>query len=619
MRAVGRVRSSPADLTIGLMGLPSAPASTPHAEYTRRLEGRRLAAEHWRRRSSVLSNLRLAVFAAGVVVAFAIYGAEKLHGSWLLAVAAVFVALMVLHDRQLRRLRVADRAVAFYESGLARLEGRWMGGGEPGERFRDARHPYSEDLDLFGAGSLFELLCIARTRAGETTLAAWLSAPGESQAVRERQRAVAELARDLDLREEMSLLGTDVAAGMHPEALRAWGDEPAVPGLRSVRLAAAGCSALTVTSLAAWLLAGVGPIPLEIMLVVQSFFAIGLRRRVRRVLGSAEEAGRDLAVFSQLVSRLEAEEFETPVLKALQATLMADGEAASKRIARLRLLLDLLDARRNQLFAPFGALGLWTTQLALAVESWHAASGPALGAWIDAAGEAEALLCLAGFRYENPGSCFPEIAAGPALFDGRALGHPLLPRERCVTNDVRLGGELQLLVVSGSNMSGKSTLLRTVGTNAVLALAGAPVPAESLRISPLTLAASIRIQDSLLEGSSQFYAEIQRLRQIMGLAEEEPPVLFLVDEILHGTNSHDRGIGAEAVVRGFVERGAVGLVTTHDLALAKVADALGPRATNVHFQDHLEAGSIAFDYRLWPGVVEKSNALELMRAVGLDV
>jgi DNA mismatch repair ATPase MutS len=168
-------------------------------------------------------------------------------------------------------------------------------------------------------------------------------------------------------------------------------------------------------------------------------------------------------------------------------------------------------------------------------------------------------------------------------------------------------------------MSGKSTLLRTVGTNAVLAFAGAPVAAESLRLSPLSVAASIHSQDSLLEGSSQFYAEIRRLRQIMELAEGDLPVLFLIDEILHGTNSHDRGIGAEAVVRGFVERGAVGLVTTHDLALARVADVLAPRAANVHFQDHLEGGTIAFDYRLRPGVVEKSNALELMRAVGLDV
>jgi DNA mismatch repair ATPase MutS len=360
-------------------------------------------------------------------------------------------------------------------------------------------------------------------------------------------------------------------------------------------------------------------VPLELALLAQSLFALRVRARVRRAIASAEEAGRDLALFSRLLARLEVEAFRAPLLVTLRAALDGKGLAASRRIARLRLALDLLDARRNQLFAPVGATLLWTTQLAFAIESWREAWGPALGSWIDVVGEAEALSCLSGFRYENPQHCFPELVEGDARFEGRAIGHPLLPAERCVTNDVALGGDLRMLVVSGSNMSGKSTLLRTVGTNAVLALAGAPVAAERLRLSSLAIGASIRIQDSLLEGSSQFYAEIRRLRKIMELAEGAFSVLFLVDEILHGTNSHDRGIGAEAVVRGLLDRGAVGLVTTHDLALARVADSLAPRATNVHFHDHLEGGAIAFDYRLRPGVVEKSNALELMRAVGLDV
>ena len=217
---------------------------------------------------------------------------------------------------------------------------------------------------------------------------------------------------------------------------------------------------------------------------------------------------------------------------------------------------------------------------------------------------------------------FPEIAdTREALFEGEALGHPLIPPERCVRNDLRLGGggELRVLVVSGSNMSGKSTMLRTVGTNTVLGLAGAPVCASRLRLAPLAVGASIRIKDSIQEGTSRFYEEITRLRRITRITEEELPVLFLLDEILHGTNSHDRLIGAEAVVRGLVERGAVGLVTTHDLALAQVADALAPRGANVHFEDHLEDGRMVFDFRMQPGVVTRSNALALMRAIGLEV
>jgi len=234
-------------------------------------------------------------------------------------------------------------------------------------------------------------------------------------------------------------------------------------------------------------------------------------------------------------------------------------------------------------------------------------------------GEFEALGSLAAYAYERPQDPFPELAEAEGCFEGEGLGHPLIPEGRNVRTDLRLSGELRVLVVSGSNMSGKSTLLRTVGVNAVLALAGAPVRARRLRLSPLEVGASIHVQDSLQAGASRFYAEITRLRQIVELTKGPRPVLFLLDEILHGTNSHDRRVGAEGVVRGLVGRGAIGLVTTHDLALALIADGLAPRAANVHFEDHLEAGKMTFDYRLRPGVVQRSNALELMRSVGLEV
>jgi DNA mismatch repair ATPase MutS len=234
-------------------------------------------------------------------------------------------------------------------------------------------------------------------------------------------------------------------------------------------------------------------------------------------------------------------------------------------------------------------------------------------------GEFEALGSLASYAYEHPQDPFPELVEDGACFEGEGLGHPLIPEARSVRTDLRLSGDLCVLIVSGSNMSGKSTLLRTLGTNTVLALAGAPVRARRLRLAPLQLGASIRVQDSLQAGASRFYAEITRLRQIVRLTEGALPVLYLLDEILHGTNSHDRRIGAEGVVRGLIERGAIGLITTHDLALARIAENLAPRAANVHFEDHLEGGRMTFDYRLRPGTVERSNALELMRSIGLEV
>ena len=268
---------------------------------------------------------------------------------------------------------------------------------------------------------------------------------------------------------------------------------------------------------------------------------------------------------------------------------------------------------------PFSLVILLKPQIAFAIESWRRQWGPAVGRWLSTVGEFEALCSLAAYAYEHPADPFPEVVEGRAAFEAEELRHPLMPSAQFVPNSIRFDAGLQLMVVSGSNMSGKSTLLRTVGVNTVLALAGAPVRARRVRLSPLAIGATIRIHDSLQAGTSRFYAEIQRIRHTMDLTRGDIPVLFLLDEILHGTNSHDRAIGAEAIVKGLIDRGAIGLVTTHDLALAKVADSLAPRAANVHFEDELKGGKLSFDYLMKPGVVRKSNALELMRAVGIEV
>jgi DNA mismatch repair ATPase MutS len=327
----------------------------------------------------------------------------------------------------------------------------------------------------------------------------------------------------------------------------------------------------------------------------------------------------ELSLLSQILRRIEAEEFQSTKLLALRRSLDTDGVPPSAQIHRFNRLISALDWRRNQLFAPFSLIFFWATQFSFAIESWRARCGHSIGPWLQTVGEFEALCALAGYAYEHPGDPFPAIIEKGPIFEGLDLRHPLVPSNHHVPNSVRLGETLHLLVVSGSNMSGKSTLLRTVGINAVLALAGAPVRATSLRISALAIGATLRIQDSLQAGTSRFYAEIQRIHHIMERTKDNLPVLFLLDEVLHGTNSHDRAVGAEAIVRGLVQRGAIGLVTTHDLALAKVADALAPAAANVHFEDEMVEGKMVFDYRMRQGVVQKSNALALMRAIGLEV
>jgi DNA mismatch repair ATPase MutS len=338
------------------------------------------------------------------------------------------------------------------------------------------------------------------------------------------------------------------------------------------------------------------------------------------VTAAVNAPAHDLALFSKLLEQIENDRFAAPLLGQLQRRLRASRLIASQEIAKLERLVSLLDWQRNALFAPIAFAILWSPQVAMAIERWRGRSGRHIREWIAGVGEFEALCDLATYSYEHPSDTFPELVeTAGGWFEAEGLGHPLMAEAQCVRNDVRLGGESRLLIVSGSNMSGKSTLLRAVGLNTVLAWAGAPVRANRLNISPLSVGASIRVLDSLLDGRSRFYAEITRLREIVRLAEGSRTVLFLVDELLSGTNSHDRRIGAAAIVRMLLDRGAIGMITTHDLALVKIADDMGGRAVNVHFADSLENGRLHFDYRLLPGVVERSNALDLMRSVGLEV
>ena len=583
-----------------------------------RLAARRARAARQAATDRALSWWRGGVAAAILVVWWLTLGPRGIAAGWLLVPLAAFAALVLLHDGVVRRRRLAERAVAFYEAAVARLTHRWAGTGETGERFLSETHPYAADLDVFGPGSLFELLCTARTRAGQETLADWLRAPTTVAVARGRQEAVAELRERLDLREDLALAGEAVRSSVDSRALRDWSVAPQAGLPAFARPLTFTLAVLNVLAGTAWLFDH-GPRPLVVTVGLAGAWGLLLHARVERLLKAAERPGRELALLGALLARLERERFSSPLLVALRQRLSTDGLPASAQVRRLARLQEYLDSRLNQLFAPVALLLLWSTQLALAIEAWRRRVGPRVPTWLDAVGEIEALCALAGYAYERPGDVFPQLVEAGPLFDGAGLGHPLIPEPQCVRNDLRLDGELRLLLVSGSNMSGKSTLLRAVGLNAALALAGAPVRAASLRLSPLSVGASIRVQDSLQQGASRFYAEITRLREIVDLARERPPVLFLLDEILHGTNSGDRLVGAEAVVRGLLQRGALGLVTTHDLALARIAldPALGGR--NVHFEDHLEHGRVAFDFRLKDGVVTRSNAIALMRAVGLEV
>jgi DNA mismatch repair ATPase MutS len=374
---------------------------------------------------------------------------------------------------------------------------------------------------------------------------------------------------------------------------------------------------MSVGTTALWFAGGPGW-PLAVAVVVVAVFSGLTGKDATTVLHGSGQPVRDLDVLAHALAHIERTTVRSPRLVEATAVVTADG-GSSRAIRHLQRLSERHDWQHNAIFAFVAAFLLWGPHLAFAVERWRRRHGARVVAWLRAVGEVEALSSLATRAYEHPEDVFPVVAEGAPRFDAVGLGHPLLPAARMVRNDVCLGSDAPLLVVSGSNMSGKSTLLRAVGINAVLAFAGAPVCAGSLALTPLALGATLRVQDSIQDGRSRFYAEITRLRQLSDLAAGGTPLLFLLDELLHGTNSHDRLAGGAGVLRALVGRGAIGLVTTHDLSLTAIVDEMGGRAVNVHFEDTFEGDAIRFDYRMRPGPVTRSNALALMRAIGLDV
>ena len=605
----------------------------PRLIYSQLLEERRrtVAAQEARHRKLGYAKLAALAGVLAVILAALIY--RSILILWVLAPAAVFVALIVIHEQLLTRLELGRRAVRYFERALARLDGNWPGTGESGQAYLDAAHPYAQDLDLFGKGSVFELLCTARTHIGEETLARWLLHPAAPATVRERQQAADELRPRVDLREDLAILAEEARTGVDPVSLAAWGEAPPLLQGRWLGLKAAALTVLGVSGLAAFLIFDMNQVSILhlsertaallrdwflIALLANGYFMYRVHERVSAVVSAVEESAHGLALLSHVLLRIERERFRSPLLERLRALLDVNVEPVSRRLARLNRVMQHLDSREHLVVRVLEPFLLWTYHGAIWVERWRRHSGPAVRQWLTASGEIEALCSLASHAFEHPGDPFPEFTETLG-FHAEGIGHPLLLDSQVVRNDVELGGDLRVLVVSGSNMSGKSTLLRTLGVNAVLAQAGATVRARRLVLSPLAVGASIHVVDSLQGGVSRFYAEILRIRQILDQTGGPLPVLFLIDEFLHGTNSHDRRIGAEALVRGLVDRGALGLITTHDLALAHIAETLAPRAANVHFEDQLEDGRMRFDYVMRPGVVRKSNAIELMRSVGLQI
>jgi hypothetical protein len=584
--------------------------------YRARISVRQAEDTACRRQHVMLGYVRLVLVIAAAAVAWFSFYQHAISAWWLLAIIAIFVFVARRHSTVLQRRAEAQRAVRFFERGTARIDDRWIDLPVRDPEASTAASLYAADLDLFRTGGLFSLLTTARTSLGDDTLASWLLEPAARDVVLARQSAIRELRELADLREELAGCGQADFEEIRVTWLTAWSTarEPQISEV--LRWIAPVLVALTLFATARYLITDHGWL-LLIFVIIDATITFSLQRKTQALFAGSERASDSLRLASTLIERWERRQFSSPLLRDLHQALRADHESASHALARLALFARMMEQRGNFIVRVFDAPLLYSVQLAGAAQAWRRSHGASLHRWLDTLGELEALESLATYGFEQPEDPFPELIEGGARFEAKELGHPLIAKTKCVRNDVALGDDTRLLLVSGSNMSGKSTLLRAVGINAALAMAGAPVRAKSLRLTPLRIGASIRVNDSLQEGRSRFYSEILRLRAICALAEERPLVLFLLDELLDGTNSSDRLTGARGIAQALLASGAIGLISTHDLALTGISSDLALR--NVHFEERIEDGEMHFDFKLRDGVVTTRNGVALMRMVGLKV
>ncbi len=626
--------------------------NSPAETYTARRNRFAVERDRWQRQSNLNGNANVALFAAALI-ALAVGWFAGIHLFFVLAalLAAGFVASFIHHMEVDRKLQRARESWAINDEGLRRLGRDWqhLPLRQPPQSLSDREgEALAVDLDLLGHASLQHLLNTPGTAIGLERVQSWLLAPANPATVRARQAAVAELAPKNDFRDGVALAGR-LRNGKHlsPEPFLQWAEGGnwlmQHPWLTRVARAMAAVTIIVVILQ----IAGVFAQPIWLIPVLVNLAITGtIGRQIHSSIDVVSSRQGAFDSYAELFEVICAQTFATPSLTALSARLTANNVRADRQMHRLARIVSFAQISHTYYGIVFQALFLWDFHMLWLLERWQRDAGQHARDWLDTLAEMEALSALATLAHDHPDWTFPEIAEGQSpLVTAQAIGHPLLPPDTCVRNDVTIGPPGTFLLVTGSNMSGKSTLLRAIGLNVILAQAGGPVCAASLRLPPVALATSIRVQDSLEQGVSYFMAELQRLKQVVDAAETtqregaggspeggaEPlgsvpgvrrTLLFLLDEILHGTNTGERQIAARSIIRRLLALGALGAVSTHDLTLADAPD-LAKDSTPVHFTEQFtrtaEGPSMTFDYRLLPGIATSTNALKLMEIVGLPL
>ncbi len=588
-------------------------------------------------KSAKIGNFRGLTFAI-FAVSFGVFLSKGTLAAGLISLAALsaFAWLVQHHGRVLEQEAHRRRYAIVNEHALLRITGKWHNLPRAGVSFAPKEHGYSEDLDLFGLGSLYQRISVAHTRYGQATLASWLTEPASLEEITARQAAAVELSPLLEFRQDLEAEGMalvekkrgrvgQLTDGPNPHRLLTWvTSAPKIAGRLVLTIISFLLPVATIAGIFAHSLSLASPLA-WIVPVALSFLLLTVTKEASsETFGAVSTTEGAFLRYGALLSLLESLHAEAPWLKERAARLLSRGGTRPSEIMRkFRTLVGWYDLRYNGMAYPFiNVILLWDLHCTRALENWKKNVGGDLSRWFEVIGDVEALSSLAALHADDPGASMPRVVAPgePGGLAAAALGHPLLPARGRVTNDVDEVRPGQGLLVTGSNMSGKSTFLRALGVNAVLAFAGGPVIAQSLQIPLCRLGTSIRVADSLKSGVSHFYAEVQKLAHVVRTAERDDlPVLFLLDEVLHGTNSRERQIGARWVLAELLKRGAFGVITTHDMELCRLPDELMSRVRQHHFRESVRDGEMTFDYTLRQGPVTSGNALRLMQKVGLDV
>ncbi len=598
--------------------------TTARAEYEARITATQRELEALDRQGARLANLRTLAFLGFLGLTLAV-GFERLPRAAFLGAAAslaAYIALAIVHAGVIRREDFAKVRLSLNQRGVARLDGAWHDFPSTGAGRAPEGHLYAGDLDLVGKGSLFQRLDDTGTAAGEAQLLGWLLAPAPSAAaVRERQASVKELSPRLDFRQ--SLVAEARMAGKldkaDPARFIAWAEAPSA--LTAIRWAYPLAHVLPPLTIGFGLAAAndlVSALPFWVGLLLQIAIVVATRKPIAAMWTALSLGERGFVRFEETFKAIDAQAFEGEHLRALQRGLQ-DGPPVSTRLKAFARLLGFAELKNSgQLHPAINALTLWDLLVLFRIDAWREAHGGGVRRWFEALAQLEALASFASWHFERPDDAFPEVDDGQVRLEATALGHPLL--ERPVRNDVTFTGPGAALVITGSNMSGKTTLMRATGLNTVMALAGLPVCATSFKVSRVQVLTSMRVKDSLERGVSYFYAEVQRIKTVLDAAKAHPGrCLFFLDELFMGTNTRERQIASRQLLVMLLDGGAAGAVTTHDLSLCELASERPERVQNVHFRDEVKAGEMTFDYTLRPGVVQTTNALEVLRRAGVAI